>query len=317
MKVLITGKNGQLGWELEQLVPSYIQLVSLSSFDLDISNANAVNSVLTKHSPDIVINTAAYTAVDMAETDQQMAYAVNESGCENLALTCKKINAKMIHISTDFVFDGAKSTPYQTSDKTNPINIYGSSKLAGEIKVNDVLGEQATIIRTAWVYSVHGKNFVKTMLRLMAEKEELSIVYDQVGTPTWAKGLAKMIWSLVNQSIKKNNNLTESNLKLNNQELYKQSQIVKPISSKILHWTDAGVCSWYDFAVAIQDLALEKKILNKVIPIRPIPASAYPTSAKRPSFSIIDKSSAEQASGLETLHWRKQLSAMMDELNEQ
>ena len=298
MKVLITGKGGQLAWELEQLAPKNVQLLSCSAQDLDITDVNQVNSTIEQFQPDVIINAAAYTAVDKAETDTETAYAVNDLGSEYLALACKKVSAKLIHVSTDFVFDGTKTTPYQTDDPVNPINVYGASKLAGDIKVNTILGNQATIIRTAWVYSVNGNNFVKTMLRLMAEKEQLGIVYDQVGTPTWAKGLATMIWALVakSQSPQETESTQTSNTAL------------------VLHWTDAGVCSWYDFAVAIQELAVEKGMLDKAIPVRPIPASAYPTPAQRPSFSVIDKSTAEQASGVETTHWRKQLSAMMDEL---
>jgi len=291
MKVLITGKGGQLAWELEKLAPKEVELLSYSANELDITNAKQVNQRIREFKPDVVINAAAYTAVDKAESDSEVAYAVNDLGSEYIANACKKVSAKLIHVSTDFVFDGTKTTPYQTDDTTNPINVYGASKLAGDIKINEILHEQATIIRTAWVYSVNGNNFVKTMLRLMSEKDQLGIVYDQVGTPTWAKGLAEMIWSLI---VNKQN---------------------PPIGKALkLHWTDAGVCSWYDFAVAIQELAIEKGILNKAIPVRPIPASAYPTPAQRPSFSVIDKSTAEQTSGVETIHWRKQLSAMMDEL---
>lgn len=295
MKVLITGKGGQLAWELENSAPKSVEILSCSSQELDITNQQQVDDTIQQFQPDIVINAAAYTAVDKAETDTEKAYAVNDLGSEYLALACKKIEAKLIHVSTDFVFDGTKTTPYQTDDQVNPINVYGASKLAGDIKVSAILGCQATIIRTAWVYSVNGNNFVKTMLRLMAEKEQLGIVYDQVGTPTWAKGLAEMIWSLVSSSIA-------------------NSQLASQKEATILHWTDAGVCSWYDFAVAIQELAIEKGMLDKAIPVRPIPASAYPTPAARPSFSVIDKSTAEQASGIETTHWRKQLSTMMDEL---
>lgn len=312
MKVLITGKGGQLAWELEQTVPTSCEIISLSANELDITNQAQVNEVVIAYSPDIIINAAAYTAVDKAETDKETAYAVNEKGSEYLALTCKEINAKLIHVSTDFVFDGTKTTPYQTDDTPNPINVYGDSKLQGDIKVSEILGNQATIIRTAWVYSANGNNFVKTMLRLMAEKEQLGIVYDQVGTPTWAKGLAEMIWSLVErEKLKvKSNEIVQSN-----DELSTLSEANFPLSTQILHWTDAGVASWYDFAVAIQELAVEKGMLDKAIPVRPIPASAYPTPAARPSFSVIDKTTAEQASGVETTHWRKQLSNMLDELN--
>tara|TARA_R110001583_G_scaffold17482_2_gene70642 strand:+ start:5775 stop:6719 length:945 start_codon:yes stop_codon:yes gene_type:complete len=307
MKVLVTGKGGQLAWELEQTKPETFEIISLSADELDITKQNLVDQAINLHKPDIVINAAAYTAVDKAETDQETAYAVNDSGSEFLALACKKANIKLIHVSTDFVFDGTKTTPYQTDDKTNPINVYGASKLAGDIKINDILGSDATIIRTAWVYSANGNNFVKTMLRLMAEKDQLGIVYDQVGTPTWAKGLAKMIWSLVDKSHKEKG-------KRENLEPSSEAPLGLVSAASLLHWTDAGVCSWYDFAVAIQELAIEKGMLEKAIPVRPIPASAYPTPAKRPSFSVIDKSTAEQASGIETIHWRKQLSEMMDEL---
>lgn len=295
MKVLVTGKGGQLAWELEQTCSSEIELISLGIEELDITQQGQVNELFKAHSPDVVINAAAYTAVDKAESDQATAYAVNDKGSEYLALVCKEIGAKLIHVSTDFVFDGTKATPYQTDDTPNPINVYGDSKLQGDIKVSQILGADAAIVRTAWVYSTNGNNFVKTMLRLMAEKEQLAIVYDQVGTPTWAKGLAKMIWALVAKT-------TEPNAAK---------------ATQIYHWTDAGVASWYDFAVAIQEIALDKGMLDKAIPVRPIPASAYPTSAKRPSFSVIDKVTTEQATGVETMHWRKQLSAMLDELNNQ
>lgn len=309
MKILVTGKGGQLAWELEQTVPTSYEIISLSANELDITNQAQVNEVVIAYSPDIIINAAAYTAVDKAETDKETAYAVNEKGSEYLALICKEINAKLIHVSTDFVFDGTKTTPYQTDDTPNPINVYGDSKLQGDIKVSEILGNQATIIRTAWVYSTNGNNFVKTMLRLMAEKEQLGIVYDQVGTPTWAKGLAEMIWGLVDKSNK------VQGKKENHEPLSEASLLLSPNEAQILHWTDAGVASWYDFAVAIQELAVEKGMLDKAIPVRPIPASAYPTPAARPSFSVIDKTTAEQASGVETKYWRKQLSEMLDELN--
>ncbi|WP_112478436.1 dTDP-4-dehydrorhamnose reductase [Vibrio variabilis] len=292
MRVLITGQGGQLAWELEQTAPSHIDWVAFDAQQLDITNTARVYEVLVQESPDLVINAAAYTAVDNAESDSSIAYAVNEKGSENLALACKEINAKLIHVSTDFVFDGKQTTPYSVDATPSPINVYGASKLMGDMKIADILGGNATIIRTAWVYSAHGNNFVKTMLRLMAEKPELGVIYDQVGTPTWAKGLAQLIWALT----------------------AKADSFKPEADSTILHWTDAGVASWYDFATAIQELAIEKGMLDKSIPVRPIPASAYPLPAKRPSFSVIDKASTEAHSGVQTQHWRKQLSAMMDEL---
>ncbi|OEE61357.1 dTDP-4-dehydrorhamnose reductase [Enterovibrio norvegicus FF-454] len=323
-KVLITGDGGQLAWELGQTCPENIYAVSMTAEQLDITDHAAVFAVIAKEQPQFVINAAAYTAVDKAETDQETAYAVNDKGSENLALACKEHNVTLVHVSTDFVFDGTKTTPYQPTDTTNPLNVYGASKLAGDLKVAEILGAQATIIRTAWVYSAHGNNFVKTMLRLMAEKEQLGIVGDQVGTPTWAKGLAKMIWAQIEAqgTSKKGQEEREGEQGTSNKNQGK-SDFLEPLSeatlslasaATLLHWTDAGVASWYDFAVAIQELGIEKGLLEKAIPVRPIPASAYPTPAVRPSFSVIDKTSAEQASGVETIHWRKQLSAMMDEL---
>ena len=295
MKVLLTGKNGQLGSELQKTCPANIELVCFGSNELNISNAEQVNELLITHSPDIVINAAAYTAVDKAESDSKQAYAVNQQGAANLANTCKHINAKLIHISTDFVFDGTNTMPYVATDATNPLGVYGASKLAGEQAVSDILGAQATIVRTAWVYSVFGNNFVKTMLRLMAEKDQLSIVGDQVGTPTWAAGLANMLWALVAKA--------SSEQALNEKN-----------TTTILNWTDAGVASWYDFAVAIQELAIEQGILSKAIPISAIPAASYPTPAKRPAFSVLNKVEAEAQSGVNTVHWRAQLKAMLTEL---
>jgi len=286
MKVLITGKGGQLAWELEQLAPEKFEVISVGIDELDITNERLVADFIAEMKPDLVINAAAYTAVDKAEEESKTAYAVNELGIKYLAQACKKIGARILHISTDFIFDGESARPYQTDAKPNPLNVYGASKLAGDIALNEILPEASVIVRTAWVYSVHGNNFVKSMLRLMQEKPQLGIIYDQVGTPTWAKGLAQWLWLIAD----------------------------KPEVTGTYHWTDAGVASWYDFAVAIQELGLEKGLLNKAVPVLPILATAYPTPAKRPVFSVIDKSSAEEVSGLNTIHWRKQLSSMMDQL---
>ncbi|MGI1939181.1 dTDP-4-dehydrorhamnose reductase [Shewanella oncorhynchi] len=286
MKVVITGKGGQLAWELEQFAPQDYEVISVGINELDITNESLVSEFISNTKPDLVINAAAYTAVDKAEEDTETAYAVNELGTKYLANACKLINARILHVSTDFVFDGTNTTPYQSDSKPNPINVYGASKLAGDIALQEILPEASVIVRTAWVYSVNGNNFVKSMLHLMQEKPQLCIIYDQVGTPTWAKGLAQWLWAIAE----------------------------KPHVTGIYHWTDAGVASWYDFAIAIQELGIEKGLLKEAIPVLPIPTSAYPSPAKRPAFSVIDKTSAESVSGIKTIHWRKQLSTMMDEL---
>ncbi|WP_339900912.1 dTDP-4-dehydrorhamnose reductase [Paraglaciecola polaris] len=285
VRVLITGKNGQLGWELVNRAPASVNLTAFSSTELDITEPQSIQNAMTRVRPDVVINTAAYTAVDKAETDSDKAYEVNAQGAINLAQACKIANVRLLHVSTDFVFDGTKHSPYLTTDTPNPLGVYGASKLAGEIGVQSQLPD-SVIVRTAWVYSTHGNNFVKTMLRLMQEKAQLGVVSDQIGTPTYAAGLADWLWAVCqNDSV-----------------------------SGLYHWTDAGVASWYDFAVAIQELAQEKGLLKKMIPILPIYAEQYPTPAKRPPYSVIDKTSAEQDSGVQTTHWRKQLSIMLDEL---
>lgn len=286
MKVVITGKGGQLAYELEQIVPDGKEVICVDSTELDISNESLVSEFILRTKPDLVINAAGYTAVDKAEDDLDTAYKVNEFGTKYLAIACKLIGSRMLHVSTDFVFDGTSCTPYQTNSVANPINVYGASKLAGERELQNILPDRSVIVRTAWVYSVHGNNFVKSMLRLMQEKPELSIIYDQIGSPTWAKGLAQLLWVIAD----------------------------KPLISGTYHWTDAGIASWFDFAIAIQELGLEKGLLREAIPIHPIPSSAYSTPAKRPSFSVIDKSSTEGTAQIKTVHWRKQLSEMMDGL---
>lgn len=292
IKALIIGKNGQLAWELIKTQPQHVEVVAYSSTELDIRDQHSVETTISLQSPDVVINAAAYTAVDKAETDAEQAFAVNESGAAYVAAACATHNIPLIHISTDFVFDGTQTTPYTKSDKTNPLGVYGASKLAGEQAVIAHHPFNSTIIRTAWVYSSHGNNFVKTMLRLMQEKSQLGVVADQVGTPTWARGLARFIWTIIGRE--------------------KRAQ---DEPSLLLNWTDAGVASWYDFAEAIQELALAKGLLTREIPIKPIPASSYPTPAKRPTFSVLDKSESHQIANMEfPIHWRKQLSQMLDEL---
>jgi dTDP-4-dehydrorhamnose reductase len=292
MKILITGKNGQLGYELQQSAPTDVTLYALGSNELDITDSAKVTQKINDFKPDVVINSAAYTAVDKAESDSENAFNVNAKGPENLALACKQVNAKLIHISTDFVFNGDNSKPYLPNHSTQPIGVYGESKLAGEKAVERILAEKCAIIRTSWVYSSHGNNFVKTMLHLMANKPSLTVVADQIGSPTYAYNLAIAIWQLVKQW---------------------PEQHTAQASHKF-HWSDLGVASWYDFAVAIQALAIEKGMLTQAINIAPIPAEQYPTPAARPHFSVMDTSQLRQHTGLAGEHWRTALSKMLTAL---
>lgn len=286
IKVVVTGA-GQLAWELQRTAPQNIEFIGLARAELDITNADQVNKCIEETQPTAVINAAAYTAVDKAESDKQQAFAVNCDGPAHLAKACKSINAYFLHVSTDFVFNGLSTQPYSPDDEKHPLGVYGESKAAGEESVANIMGNDWAVIRTAWVYSSYGNNFVKTMLRLMSEKPELGVVGDQIGTPTWAKGLAEVCWQAVEKKI---------------EGLY--------------HWSDAGVASWYDFAVAIQRLGIEQGLLSSPIPIKSIATQDYPTPAARPAYSVLNKNKALQVlPEIGIVHWQDQLKNMMRELS--
>ncbi|WP_338518878.1 dTDP-4-dehydrorhamnose reductase [Alteromonas gracilis] len=288
MNIVVIGKSGQLAFELQRILKDTSHDVTfLGRGDIDITSSESINETLAPLNPHSVINASAYTAVDNAETDADSCHAINATGVKNLAEFCKQANAFIVHVSTDYVFNGLKGSPYLTNDKIEPQGEYGKSKAEGEKWLLDILPNASCIIRTAWVYSSHGNNFVKTMLRLMAEKPQLNVIDDQIGTPTWAMGLAQACL-----------HAGES----------------KTIG--VYHWTDEGVASWYDFALAIQEIAIEKGILENAIPIFPIPSSQYPTPAKRPHYSVLDKlTTREVFSSCKPSHWRRQLSTMLDEVN--
>ncbi len=287
-RVIITGAAGQLGRELCTTAPAAFDCIALTRADLDVSDPEAVATRLSELAPELVINAAAYTAVDAAEKNEQQAFRINAEGPAHLARACSELGARLLHVSTDFVFDGRSGSPYTPDAPTAPLGVYGKSKLAGELAVREQQ-PQALILRTGWVYSRHGGNFVKTMLRLMAERDSLAVVADQVGTPTWARGLAQALWVAAEN----------------------------PAVSGILHWSDAGVCSWYDFALAIRDEALALGLLERSLPVHPITSADYPTPAQRPAYSVLAKESSWQALGLTGTHWRSQLRAMLEELKEQ
>lgn len=281
-KVLVTGAGGQLGRELVRCAPPQFECIGLDRAMLDISDLQAVMAIVAHENPRLIINAAAYTAVDEAESEPALARKINTLGAANLAKACLDTNTRLVHVSTDFVFNGQSSSPYCPTDTPAPLGEYGRSKLAGEREVLALL-PNALIIRTGWVYSQFGNNFVKTMLRLMAQRDALSVVADQVGTPTWAKGLADAIWNASGKS-----GLAD-----------------------IYHWSDSGVCSWYDFAVAISEEASALGLLERPIKIRPIPARDYPTPALRPAYSVLDKEKSWNDFQIEGVHWRCQLRAML------
>lgn len=287
MRVLIFGGSGQAGRELQSILPSEIEVFAPASVECSITNGQAVERQTTEFRPDLVFNCAAYTAVDRAEDEKERAFAVNGEGAKHIAAAAQKAGAFLVHVSTDFVFDGTQSRPYRITDLPSPLGIYGASKLQGEQNVQEICGRNCAVLRTSWLYSSYGNNFVKTMLRLMGERDRLQVVSDQVGTPTWARGLAQALWQIGSQKL-----------------------------AGLFHWSDAGVASWYDFSVAIMEEALDLGLLAKEIAVAPISSSSYPTAARRPSYSVLDKTSTWDALGGAALHWRKALRAMLVEWKE-
>ncbi|AOH84400.1 dTDP-4-dehydrorhamnose reductase [Sphingomonas panacis] len=278
MKALIVGSRGQLGRGLAASAPEGMEIVGHDIDTLDITDAASVRAVVATEKPDLILNAAAYTAVDKAESEEDAAYAVNATAVGLLAEAARANNARFVHVSTDFVFDGSAGTPYAPDAETNPLGAYGRTKLAGE----HMAGEDALIVRTAWVYAPTGGNFVRTMLRLMGERPEVRVVADQIGTPTWAPGLAAALWKMAGAGI-----------------------------TGFHHYTDAGVASWYDFAVAIQEEALAAGLLNAAVPVIPIATADFRTPAKRPGYSVLDKASTFAALGGPTPHWRSNLRVMI------
>ena len=281
MVVLVTGANGQLGQSLQFIAEKYPQIdfVFCDSKALDITQKAGIESVFNKIKPDFCINTAAYTAVDKAETETEKAEAINVTGVKNLAEICKEFKTQLIHVSTDFVFDGTKKTPYTEEDIPNPKSVYGQTKLDGEKAVQAIL-EDYFIIRTSWVYSQFGANFMKTMLRLGAERDSLSVVNDQIGTPTNAVDLAEALVQIV---------------------VFVSQHPTHKVSG-IYNFSNEGSCSWFDFAKKI----FENNTIN--IDLQPIPTSSYPTPAQRPKYSVLDKTKIKLVFGIAIKSWEESLS---------
>ncbi len=275
-KILITGANGQLGNEFRQLAPQHpeIEFIFTDVAELDICNARAVSDFLSLHKPSFLVNCAAYTAVDKAETDRDAAFRLNSDAVKNLNDGCLQHNVRLIHVSTDYVFDGKSYIPYNETDATRPASVYGESKLAGERRLSSF---NSIIIRTSWLYSSFGNNFVKTMMRIGAERELVRVVFDQVGTPTYAADLADAILQIF---------------------LHSKANVFTP---GIFHYSNEGVTSWYDFARQVMLLS------GRTCRVEPIETKEYPTPTARPPYSVLNKEKIKQTFGIHIPHWQDSL----------
>ena len=282
MKVLVTGAGGQLGRALVARAPGHVGIVAATSKKLDISDGDAVLAFVERERPGLILNAAAYTAVDQAESDAERAAAVNDRGVANLVAAAESVGAGVAHVSTDFVFDGSASRAHAPDAPTAPLGVYGATKLAGE----GHLRAQDLCVRTAWVYAAEGTNFVRTMLRLMGERKELGVVADQIGSPTSADDLADALWRLATQG-----------------------------ESGLFHFTNSGVASWYDFAVAIRDEGEALGLLPETAArVKPIATADYPTPATRPAFSVLDTRKTAEALGGSAPHWRHSLITVLEQI---
>lgn len=282
--ILVTGSNGQLGNELQQLAPDFAEYAFLfaTKEELNIADASATEKYFSEHSINYCVNCAAYTAVDKAESEPEQAFLMNTTAVGTLARICERNKAQLIHISTDYVFDGTADKPYKETDPTNPVSVYGKSKLQGEeLAIQNA--PSTIIIRTAWLYSSFKNNFVKTMLRLMKEKERINVVSDQFGCPTYAADLAAAIMQIITSNQSK-------------------------ASPGIYHYCNAGITNWYEFAVVIQELINSSCIVN------PIPTSQYPTAAKRPGYSVLDTAKIKETFSVTVPEWKESLRKGLDKL---
>jgi len=289
-KLIVTGANGQLGWELRrQAVLCGFEIIPLDLPDFDITDVSAVKDTVVKSGARLVINAAAYTAVDRAESESDLAYAVNRDGAANLAEACSQANIPLIHISTDYVFDGTKGSAYAETDSISPIAVYGKSKAEGEAAIRKKLSAHV-ILRTAWLYGIHGNNFVKTMLRLGQEREEINVVNDQYGCPTYAADLAQTVLTIAERIFSG-----------------------RPVAWGTWHYCSSGETTWYEFAKKIFELAGSRCPL-KLRTLRPVTTKEYPTLARRPAYSVLDCTQIREKLGIAPQPWEESLTRMLDEL---
>ena len=289
--LLLTGRNGQMGtvfsqqWEWSGLGDRY-ELVEVGRRELDIADPVEVKRYLTDLRPSYIVNAAAYTRVDEAEADQESAYLINEKAVGLLADWCNSNSCRLLHISTDFVFDGDATSPYSVDSETGPLNVYGASKLAGEMHVTSCLPSNGIVVRTSWLYSEHGQNFVKTMLRLMSEGRDVRVVCDQIGSPTSAHTLCKYIAQL----------------------------IAADSAAGIYHFTDGGELSWYEFAVAIQKIGVELGLISARAKVIPVTAAEYSTAARRPAYSVLERTPEGSPECGGTPSWRIELCSVLERI---
>lgn len=275
MKVLLTGGTGQLGRALLASVPAGVEVIAPGAAALDLTRAGDADAWIAREQPDLVLNAAAYTLVDRAEAEPEAAFAINDAGAESLARAAAAAGARLIHISTDFVFDGTAAGPYGVEAPAAPLGVYGASKRAGEMAVLAATAGRAAVLRTAWLYDAVSRNFFTTMLRLFHERDVVGVVNDQTGTPTSAASLAAAVWILA----------------------------ARPAIAGIHHWTDGGETTWYGFAVEIERLARRAGLLQRPVVVSPIATAEYPTPARRPAYAVLDKGVTSAALGLAPRHW--------------
>jgi dTDP-4-dehydrorhamnose reductase len=305
MKVLLTGREGQLGRALVQSVPQGIELIATGRSELDLSDGRACGAAVAELRPDWVLNAGAYTAVDRAESEPELAEAINAGAPGAFARALAETGGRLLQVSTDFVFNGAQGSPYRPEQTLDPLGVYGATKAAGETAALALPG--ARVLRTSWVYGPVGKNFCLTMLRLHAAKaaagEPLGVVADQVGCPTSTHTLAAACWRAIGaDSAGALANTAAGNDTAGNE------------GPRILHWSDAGAASWYDFAVAIGELGVAAGLLDRAAVVRPLSTADYPTPAQRPSYSLLDCTASRVALGLEPLQWRAALAQVLEQV---
>ncbi|MEA5576904.1 dTDP-4-dehydrorhamnose reductase [Anabaena sp. UHCC 0451] len=290
MKILLTGTTGQVGWELQRTLMTVGDVISLGRNQLDLAKPDTICQIIRDVKPDLIVNPAAYTVVDKAESEPDLAMMINGIAPGIIAEEAKRLGAAMIHYSTDYVFDGTKDTPYLENDRTNPQNIYGKTKLAGEEAIKSV-GVNYLILRTSWVYGLHGKNFLLTMQRLAKEREEIRVVDDQIGAPTWSRMIAEITAQIVSQSQPNPSNFFAS-------------------KSGLYHLSASGKTSWYGFAKAIfnDDFPNNERKLQRLIPIT---TPEYPTPANRPAFSLLDHQKLSHTFGLVMPDWEQVLQLVL------